>query len=122
LRRKWLQYPPGTGGRGRAPGLRAKTARARCIDQSCPNCQGPARQDRDVGIDEDDDDEDEEDAVLVGATPLSLAVARGHEDVAALLQQHDETRHLGLREHEQLATVSYTLKTSLELIHKFKSL
>jgi len=62
--------------------------------------------DRDDGIDEDDDDKDEEDAVPVGAMPLSLAEARGHEDVAALLQLHDETRHLGLREHEQLATFS----------------
>ena len=48
--------------------------------------------DDDEGDDEDDDDdEDEEDAVPIGATPLSLAVARGHEDVAALLQLHEET-------------------------------
>jgi ankyrin repeat protein len=48
----------------------------------------PAGNDREE--DDEEDDEEEEDAVPIGATALSLAVARGHEDVAALLQMHDE--------------------------------
>jgi ankyrin repeat protein len=73
--------------------LLARGAATKAIQAAAPTASNESGEEEDDG--EDEGEEEDEDAPPLGATAFSVALARGYDDVAALLQLHDETAAQG---------------------------
>jgi ankyrin repeat protein len=69
--------------------LLARGAATKAIQAAAPTASYESGEEEE-NDEEDEGEEEDEDAPPLGATAFSVALARGHDDVAALLQLHDE--------------------------------